>query len=140
MASFLTTTQIRTDIATALSEVLGTYTYSNGATAPAYWVTEGVDTRPEQPRVTGIEAVLSLDTSTEYQELLGGEFATDRTATLTLYQWDVSASLRSVERIVLKALRGIPVRVSSISPRIVRDVRLQNLESQVFIFAYQSPN
>jgi hypothetical protein len=140
VSSFLTYTKIRTDIATALTDVIGTYTYSNGATSPAFWVTEGVDNRPEQPRVTGIEAVLSLDTSTEYQELFGGEFATIRTATLNLYQWDVTASLRSVERVVLKALRNIPVRVSSVSPRLVRDVRLQNLESQVFVFAYQSPN
>jgi len=140
VSSYLTYTEIRTDIATALAEVIGTYTYSNGATSTAFWVTEGVDTRPEQPRVTGIEAVLSLDTSTEYQELFGGEFFTTRTAALTLYQWDVTASLRSVERTVLKALRNIPVTVTSVSPRIVRDVRLQNLESQVFVFAYQSPN
>jgi hypothetical protein len=140
VSSYLTYTEIRTAIASALVGIVGTYTYSNGATASAFWVTEGPDNRPEQPNVTGIEAVLSLDTSTEYQELLGGEFSTDRTATLTLYQWDVTASLRSVERTVLKALRNIPVRVSSVSPRLVRDVRLQNLESQVFLFAYQSPN
>ena len=140
MSSYLTITEIRTAIALALVGIVGTYTYSNGATASAFWVTEGNDNRPEQPNVTGVEAVLSLDTATEYQELLGGEFATDRTATLTLYQWDVSASLRSVERTVLKALRGIPVTVTDISPRLVRDVRLQNLESQVFTFRYQSPN
>ena len=140
MSSYLTITEIRTAIALALVGIVGTYTYSNGATASAFWVTEGNDNRPEQPNVTGVEAVLSLDTATEYQELLGGEFATDRTATLTLYQWDVSASLRSVERTVLKALRGIPVTVTNISPRLVRDVRLQNLESQVFTFRYQSPN
>ena len=140
MSSYLTIIEIRSAIATALSSLVGTYTYSNGATASAFWVTEGPDNRPEQPNVMGIEAVLSLDTSTDYQELFGGEFATDRTATLTLYQWDVSASLRSVERTVLKALRGIPVTVTSVSPRLVRDVRLQNLESQVFTFRYQSPN
>lgn len=140
MSSYLTITEIRTAIASALVGIVGTYTYSNGATASAFWITEGPDNRPEQPNVTGVEAVLSLDTATEYQELLGEEFATDRTATLTLYQWDVSASLRSVERTVLKALRGIPVTVTDISPRLVRDVRLQNLESQVFTFRYQSPN
>lgn len=140
MSNYLTVTEIRTAIAAALTDVVGTYTYSNGATAQAFWVTEGQDNRPEQPNVTGLEAVLSLDTATDYQELLGGEFATDRTATLTLYQWDVSASLRSAERTVLRALRGIPVTVTDVSPRLVRDVRLQNLESQVFRFRYQSPN
>lgn len=140
MSSYLTVTEIRTAIASALVGIVGTYTYSNGATASAFWITEGPDNRPEQPHVAGVEAVLSLDTATDYQELLGGEFATDRAATLTLYQWDVSASLRSVERTVLKALRGVPVTVTDISPRLVRDVRLQNLESQVFTFRYQSPN
>ena len=140
MSSYLTTTKIRTDIATALAPVLGTYNYTNGSTAPAFFTTEGPDNRPEPPRCNGIEAILSLDTATEYQELFGGEFATDRTSTLTLYQWDITASLRTVERVVLRALRAIPVRVVAVSPRLRRDIRLQNLEQQVFSFVYQSPN
>jgi hypothetical protein len=145
MSSALTELDIRSAIATALTGLLGTYRYSNGATEPAFKATDGRyqaaghpwQFGPEVPKVTGLEAVLEVDVDApEMQQLMGKDYWIYRRCRLTLKQHDITASVRPASRALVSALNSIAVNRLTVGPRVSRDARLDNIETQAFTFLY----
>jgi hypothetical protein len=145
MSSLLTELDIRAIIATALDGLLGTYTYSNGVTEPAFKATDGSYRAkgdpwphgPEVPKVTGLEAVLEVDIEApDFQQLMGRDYTLDRRCRLTLKQWDITSTVRAASSAVLKALNNTRVYRLQPGPRVSRDTRIDNLETQSFTFLY----
>lgn len=145
MSSLLTELDIRGALLTALTPHLGTYTYSNGTTELAYKATDGSYQAagqpwpfgPEVPKVTGLEAILELDVDEpDYTPLLGRDFWLYRKARLTLKQWTITSTVRPASRAVLSALNRLAVYRIRIGTRVGRDSRVDNLETQSFLFLY----
>ena len=145
MSSLLTELDIRSIIATALTGMLGTYRYSNGVTEPAFKATDGRYQAPghpwphgpEVPKVTGLEAVLEVDVEDpDYTPLMGTDYYLYRRCRLTLKQWDITATVRAASSAVLVALNNARVYQLQPGPRVSRDSRIDNLETQSFTFLY----
>ena len=145
MPSTLTELDIRSVIATALTPLLGTYRYSNRSTEPAFKATDGRYRAsgdpwphgPEVPRCTGLEAVLEVDVEApDYTPLMGSDYWLYRRCRLTLKQHDITSTTRPASRVVLQTLNAMPVYQLEIGPRVSRDTRIDNLETQSFTFLY----
>ena len=145
MSSLLTELDIRSALSTALTSHLGTYRYSNGATEPAFKATDGRYQAagqpwphgPEIPKVTGLEAVLEVDTDApDFTPLMGRDYFLRRRCRLTLKQWDVTATVRAASSAVLVALNNAHLTDIQPGPRVGRDSRIDNIEAQSFTFTY----
>ena len=145
MSSLLTELDIRSAIATALTGLLGTYTYSNGATETAFKASDGSyraanhpwQFGPEVPKCTGLEAVLEVDVDAPAMtQLLGADYWIYRQCRLTLKQHDITATVRTASSALVKALNVLRVYQLEIGPRVSRDVRIDNIETQTFTFLY----
>jgi hypothetical protein len=149
VSSLLTELDVRGLIATALTGLLGTYTYSNGATESAFKATDGIYRAkgdpgphgPEVPKVTGLEAVLEVDVEApQFTPLMGRDYFLRRRCRLTLKQWDVTATVRTASRAVLVALNNARLTDIQPGPRVSRDSRIDNIETQSFTFTYTTEN
>lgn len=145
MSSVLSELDIRGAISAALTGLVGTYLYSNGATETAFKATDGSyqgaghpwQFGPEVPRCTGLEVILEVDSgSPDYTPLMGRDYWLYRRCRLTLKQHDITSTVRVASRAVLKALNDLGVSRLEIGPRVDRDSRIDNLETQSFEFLY----
>lgn len=147
MSSLLTELDIRSLVATALAGMVGTYTYSNGVTEAALKATDGAYRGtgqpwafgPEVPKVTGLEVLIELDVeSPEYQPYLGSDYWIRRRARVTLKQHTITATVRPAARALVKALNRPDIVGLEIGPRVSRDSRVDNIETQSFSFLYST--
>lgn len=145
MSSTVTELDIRSAIAAALAGLLGTYTYSDNSTETAFKATDGRYQAegqpwpfgPEVPRCSGLEAILEVDVdSPAMTQLMGAEYWIYRRCRLTLKQHDITNTVRPASRALVKALNGLAVYQLEIGPRVPRNSRLDNLETQSFTFLY----
>jgi hypothetical protein len=145
VSSNLTELDIRSAIATALTGLMGTYRYSNGATEPAFKATDGRYRAPgdpwphgpEIPKVTGLEAVLEVDVDApDMTQLMGKDFWIYRRCRLTLKQHDITNTVRTASRVLTTALNTLAVYELTVGPRVSRDSRIDNIETQSFTFKY----
>lgn len=148
MSSTLTELDIRSAIATALAGLLGTYTYSNGATEPAFKASDGSYQAPghpwphgpEIPKVTGLEAVLEVDVDDpNVTQLLARDYWVYARGRLTLKQHDITSTVRVAKDVVLKVLNDLLFTVE-VGPRVSRDSRIDNIETQSLTFFYPQEN
>jgi hypothetical protein len=127
---------IRSAILAAISGQLGTYTFSNGATQDAFQATDRDSPFPEEPRVSGLEAIYQVDpTGPDYTRLLSMQYAIRRQGVITLKQWDISATTRAAIDALIPALSRIPVRIEEFV-RVPRSARLNNIETATISFSY----
>ena len=63
---------LRTSLTNALSEHLGTYTFSGSLETPAIRVDDGSDPYQEEPAVSGLECVIQPQIEVPVTMLLGG--------------------------------------------------------------------
>lgn len=145
MSSTITEIDIRSAIAVALTGLLGTYRYSNGTTESAFKATDGRYQAaghpwpfgPEVPKVSGLESVLEVDVDApELTQLMGNDYWLYRRCRLTLKQHDITASVRPASRALVPALNTLAINRLQIGPRVSRDSRLDNIETQSFSFLY----
>lgn len=145
MADTISELSIRNAIATALSGLLGTYTYTNGVTESAFKATDGAYQSaddawphgPEVPTVTGLEAILEVDVdSASYTPTYGRDFWMYRRCRLTLKQWTPTDTTRTAGRAVVKALNNISVFNLEVGPRVPRLPGVANIETQQIEFDY----
>lgn len=149
MSSLLTELDIRSAIATALTGLIGTYRYSNGATEPAFKATDGAYRAaghpwphgPEVPKCSGLEVVLEVDVDApEMTQLMGSDYYNYNRCRLTLKQHDITATVRPATTALRKALNDLRVYRLTQGPRVPRDSRLDNIEAQSFVFLYPTEN
>jgi hypothetical protein len=124
---------------------VGTYTYSNGATEPALKATDGAYRGtghpwafgPEVPKVTGLEVMIELDAeSPEMGQYLGNQYWLRRRAKVTLKQHTITSTVRTASRALIAALNDARFTGLEIGPRVSRDTRIDNIETQSFTFLY----
>ena len=149
MSSNLTELDIRSAIATALAPMIGTYRYSNGQSEPAFKATDGAYRAaghpwphgPEVPKCSGLEAVLEVDVDEpDFTPLMGRDYSIRRRCRLTLKQWDITATVRAASSAVLVALNNARLTDIQPGPRVSRDSRIDNIETQSFTFTYTTEN
>jgi hypothetical protein len=145
VSSLLTELDIRSAIATALTPYLGTYRYSNGATEPAFKATDGSYRAaghpwpfgPEVPKCSGLEEVLEVDVEAPAMtQLLGADYWNYNRCRLTLKQHDITSTVRPATNALRQALNNLRVYQLEIGPRVSRDARVDNIETQSFTFLY----
>lgn len=135
----LTVTEIRSAIAAALTGLVGTYTYSDGTTAAALWATDGPETRPEQPRVSGLEVIYSVEAGEmDYRRFLGLQYGVRRSGRIELRQWDAASTTRAALTALVPTLTRIPVRIEGNPTRLPRSPSLGTIETAVINFSYPS--
>ena len=145
MSSLLTELDIRAIVHDALSDILGTYTYSGGVTQPAFVADDGAyqnagdpwPNGPEVPKVAGLEVVLEIDVDApDFQPLMGNDYHAYRQCRVTLKQWTITSTVREASRRLVKALARSDIVGLSVGPRVPRFQRVDNIESQSFTFKY----
>jgi hypothetical protein len=145
VSSLLTELDIRSAIATALTGQLGTYTYSNNTTEAAFKATDGAYRAaghpwpygPEVPKCTGLEAILEVDVDApDMTQLLGSDYWIYRRCRLTLKQHNITSTVRTASRALVIALNALRVYQLEVGPRVSRDARVDNIETQSFTFLY----
>jgi hypothetical protein len=145
VSSTLTELDIRALMVTALTSHLGTYRYINGVTEPAFKATDGRYRAkgdpwphgPEVPKVTGLEAVLEVDVEApDFTPLMSRDYFLRRRCRLTLKQWDITSTVRAASSAVLVALNNARLTDIQPGPRVPRDSRVDNIETQSFTFTY----
>lgn len=143
--TLLTELDIRAIVQTALSDILGTYTYSGGVTQPAFVADDGAyqnagdpwPNGPEVPRVTGLEVVLDIDVDApDFTPLMGGDYFAYRLCRVTLKQWAITSTVREASRRLVRALARSDIVGLTIGPRVPRMARIDNIETQSFTFKY----
>ena len=147
MSSLLAALEIRSLVATALTGMVGTYSYSNGATEPALKATDGAYRGaghpwafgPEVPKVTGLEVLIELDVDApQMQPYMGSEYWIRRRGRVTLKQHTITATVRTAASALVKALNDARLIGLEIGPRVSRDTRIDNIETQSFTFLYSA--
>lgn len=86
---------LRSQLATALTSYLGTYTLANGSTTPAISVRAVGDSLPPNTRVTGLECVIVQEPELDPIRQYSKEHAFQRW-TLYLVDWDGATALSTV--------------------------------------------
>lgn len=128
---------IRNAILSAISDQLGTYTFSSGATQDAFQATDSDSPFPEEPKVSGLEAIYRVEPAgPEYTRLLSRQYALRRQGAITLKQWDITATTRSAIDALIPALTQIPVRIEGNPVRVPRSAVLNNIETATINFSY----
>ena len=97
---------IRVQLATTLSDVLGTYRLANGATTPAIAVRAAGESLPPGTTVTGLEVVILKDPELvpvprQYKQEVGGD-----QWTVYLVDWDGNTPLQTVAGRLIWAYPG----------------------------------
>ena len=96
---------LRVQLATTLSSVLGTYRLANGATTPAIAVRAWGESLPPGTTVTGVECIIIRDPDPIEVQQYQKQTAFHRW-TLFLVQWSGTASLQDVAGRILWAYPG----------------------------------
>lgn len=136
---------LRSRLATALADELGTYTYKSAAGStlsitPALKIEDGSfplvqgkvwDQRPE---VAGLEVVIRPQLESDFQALLGRQYTLDHTTVITLKQWNLSDTVLTAAALLISELRDV---LDSIGPRVVRNTSFDSVESQSFTVIHQ---
>jgi len=136
--SSLTVTQIRAAIASAVTGLTGTYTYSNGTTATALWATDGPDNRHEEPRVSGLEVIYSVEAGElEYRRFLARQYGLRRQGRIELRQWDITATTRPALNALVPAITAI-AKIEGNPTRLPRSPSLGTIETAFISFSYPS--
>ena len=145
MSSLLTELDIRSIVATALTGLVGTYTYSNGVTESALKATDGAYRGagqpwafgPEVPKVAGLEVLIELDVEApEYEPYMGRDYWIRRRGRVTLKQHTITSTVRTAARALVRALNRPDIVGLEIGPRVSRDSRVDNIETQTFTVLY----
>lgn len=125
---------IRTALATALADELGTYTFPDGQVTPAIAVDDGSGNYPpKDAKVTGLECIILLSPEVQSEDIFGG-FKETYTAMVMLRQWDATKTTldaRLLARDAIASLGSIGVVPGSMR-RTLPFEKLGNIETAQF--------
>lgn len=120
--------ELRSTVLVALGDHLGTYTFSNGQTVAALRVDDGSAPYPEQPAVSGLEAVIRPRLEVPVILMLGGyqqQFGSE----IVLKQWDDALTTLPAMQALLPYLNAMDsVNIRQIV-RVTRSSLLDNIET-----------
>lgn len=121
--TFMDLAQLRADILTALGELVGTYTFSNGATTAAIRKDDGSIPYEEEPDVEGLEVVIVPFNRMNLTPMLGGDKRLDSSVQIVLKQWDINETTQAAREILISQLP-----IDRVEPLVPRSDKLDNLE------------
>lgn len=96
---------LRSEIADLLTGQIGTYTFKNGLSTPAIRVEPSH--YPEEPKVSGLEVVISVESSLQVSPRLFNDRLVEAVSTVTLKQWDVENTTQSARQSLIRYLDGV---------------------------------
>lgn len=96
---------VRTQVQSALSSHLGTYTLGNGATTPAISVRSANEPLPGGTKVTGLEAIIIREPQLEEARVYKDALATRRW-TVYLVDWSGAGKLEAAAAALAYAIPG----------------------------------
>ncbi|HEY9697013.1 MAG TPA: hypothetical protein V6D10_07105 [Trichocoleus sp.] len=128
----ITPEEIRDTLQEALSNELGSYTFSGGQTTPAIRIEDGSNPYPEEPKVSGLEIVIqpSIDIPVKY--VLDG-YQQTFAHLIALKQWDIEKTALGYLDTVMDTIgQFAELKVDRVN-RQMRLAGLDNIETLSFV-------
>jgi hypothetical protein len=123
---------LRDTLKVVLGDLIGTYRFTNGETTPAIAIDYNSTYPPPGTVIEGLEVVVIPRSSLGVSGLIGGKLATYQ-ADVILKQWDITSDTFCATDRIIGSIPGL----ISISPRVIPDGELQNIESIRLTFQTQ---
>lgn len=124
----VTAPELKTALAEALGERLGTYTFSARQTTPAIRTDDGTDPFDEEPTVQGLEVVIVPQIEVPMKQMMGG-WQDTYTTLIVLKQWDIQENTLAVRDLALNALMQFDTLAVGQIRRVMRTTKLDNIET-----------
>jgi hypothetical protein len=117
---------LRSSVSTALTGLIGTYTYQSSLTTTAIRVEPGATPSAdnERPVVTGLEVVIQPFFTAAYSPLMDRSSLTEWETNITLKQWAITGTTLPA----LDALQQSLDNIKSIGPRVLRNSARDTIE------------
>lgn len=122
------TESLRNAITTALSDQLGTYTFSGNQTTPAVRLDDGSDPYDEEPSVEGLEVVIVTNPEVSISMLMGG-YQQTFSALIVLKQWDIEQTTLAAMTALMPYLNAEDNLQIGAIQRVPRKIKRDNIET-----------
>lgn len=116
--------ELRSAIATALADQIGSYIFSQGLSTQALRIDDGSEPYPEDPEVQGLEVVIRPEVRVSQSLRLGGDRIQSRRHEVVLKQWDINRTTKAARDALLLVLP-----VEGEAPIVPRSSALDTLET-----------
>ena len=127
----VTIDEVREGLAVNLAPFIGLYTFSNGQTTPAIRVDDGSDPYPEDPKITGLEVVITPLAEVSMVQMIGG-YQDTYTMGIMFKQFDQTKTTLEIRSPAIESLLVFPTLQIGNLRRLLRISRINEIE--VFSF------